>query len=89
MLQTTNLSVPTHSSRVLSFSSMPPPSVSGTNPMYVYFDHLVFISMLINISQYAQPVSKKIKAAPVAADAEEKAKLSNHAQRKLDERKKG
>lgn len=40
-------------------------------------------------AQYAQPISKKAKAQPPAAEAEEKKKPSNHAQRKLDERKKG
>lgn len=39
--------------------------------------------------KYAQPVSKKsIKSQQPAAETEEK-KLSNHAQRRLDERKKG
>ncbi|KZP34162.1 40S ribosomal protein S8 [Athelia psychrophila] len=40
-------------------------------------------------SHYAQPVTKKGKQAPAPTEpAEEKAKLSNHAQRKLDENKK-
>lgn len=41
--------------------------------------------------QYAQPVTKKGAKKETAADAseEEKKKLSNHAQRHLDERKKG
>ncbi|KAJ7901972.1 ribosomal protein S8e/ribosomal biogenesis NSA2 [Mycena olivaceomarginata] len=38
--------------------------------------------------QYAQPVTKKGKAQAPAADAAEPVKLSNHAQRSLDEKKK-
>jgi hypothetical protein len=39
--------------------------------------------------KYAQPVTKKGKAQAPAADAAEPVKLSNHAQRNLDEKKKG
>ncbi|KJA28980.1 hypothetical protein HYPSUDRAFT_155175 [Hypholoma sublateritium FD-334 SS-4] len=40
-------------------------------------------------AHYAQPVTKKGKATVPAADAAEPVKLSNHAQRSLDEKKKG
>lgn len=45
--------------------------------------------LILFIVQYAQPVTKKGKQAPPPAEGEEKAKLSNHAQRKLDAHKKG
>ena len=39
--------------------------------------------------QYAQPVTKKGAKKDAAAEGEEEKKLSNHVQRKLEERKKG
>jgi small subunit ribosomal protein S8e len=57
--------------------------------MYVHTQrHPLFISDLHSL-QYAQPVTKKGKAAAPAEDAAEPVKRSNHAQRNLDEKKKG
>jgi hypothetical protein len=46
--------------------------------------------LISSSSQYAQPITKKGKTQAPAADASaEPKKLSNHAQRNLDEKKKG
>lgn len=47
------------------------------------------IDNALNFQQYAQPVTKKGKSQTTEAAAAEPKKLSNHAQRNLDEKKKG
>jgi len=47
------------------------------------------VSRILNLQQYAQPVTKKGKAQTTESTTEEPKKLSNHVQRNLEERKKG
>ena len=90
----TNSSEPTHLSKVLSFKLMLHLSASGMNHTYVLGLGLMYGIPHSNLAtfQYAQPITKRGKAAPVTQPAETEAevvKLSNHAQRSLDARKKG
>ena len=64
-------------------------SANGTKPTCVIKSNIFYIHVLIlQFAQYAQPVTKK-GAKKEGAEATEEKKLSNHAQRVLDERKKG
>lgn len=67
------------------------PSASGTRPTYVYLTAVLCNSLLTSclLGQYAQPVTKRGAKKDAAAETTEEKKLSNHAQRKYDERKKG
>ena len=92
MLLTMNWCEPTPSSRVPLSRSMRRLSDCGTSPTCVSFVPMRFRPLCSHSSpQYAQPVTKKgakAAAAEEKKDGEEK-KLSNHAQRSLDERRKG
>jgi hypothetical protein len=86
-----NWSEPIPLSRAPLFKSMLHLSGSGMRLTYVpsCFSNIVKNGRADILQQYAQPVTKKGKTqAPVDPSAEAK-KLSNHAQRNLDERKKG
>lgn len=67
------------------------PSASGTRPTYVYLTAVPRHSLLTSclIVQYAQPVTKRGAKKDTEAETAEEKKLSNHAQRKYEERKKG
>ena len=67
------------------------PSASGTKPMYVYLTAVPCNLSLTRclLGQYAQPVTKRGAKKDAAAETTEEKKLSNHTQRKYDERKKG
>ena len=64
-------------------------SANGTKPTCVIDSNILYMHILtLKFTQYAQPVTKK-GAKKEGAEATEEKKLSNHAQRALDERKKG
>lgn len=63
-------------------------SVSGMRPMCVHKSNPLSSILILMSIQYAQPVTKK-GAKKDAVETTEEKKLSNHAQRELDERKKG